>query len=175
MQRQPDHLRKIGHGRLAAVELPVGVGCEAGGGVEGKMRRQAGEILRVKRKMVLKAQNKIGKQHAHEAEQQHGNRVAHPALLLLGIDAAHRVGQALDRPDDAVDPRLAVHVEHLHQIQSERLRDQNKCADIKRELGPSVEIVHGRIRSEFFRAKHSGDEVEEAEHGDQADDDVFHG
>jgi hypothetical protein len=29
--------------------------------------------------------------------------------------------------------------------------------------------------SEFFRAQHSGDEVEEAEDGDQADDDVFHG
>jgi hypothetical protein len=27
----------------------------------------------------------------------------------------------------------------------------------------------------FFRTKHGGDEIEQAEHGDQADDDVFHG
>ena len=147
VQRQPDHLREIRHGRFAAVELPVGVGGKARGGVEGEVRRQTGEILRVKRKMVLVPQDEIGEQHAHEAEQQHGNRVAHPALLLLGIDAAHPVGQAFHRPDDAVDPRLAVGIEHFdvehpHQVQPERLGDQEQDADVERELGPGIEVVH---------------------------------
>ena len=29
-------------------------------------------------------------------------------------------------------------------------------------------------RSEFFRAEHRGDEIQEEEHRNQADDDVFH-
>ncbi len=36
--RQAGHLREIGHRALAAVVLPVGVGDEAGGGVEGEAR-----------------------------------------------------------------------------------------------------------------------------------------
>jgi hypothetical protein len=61
--RQRDHLREIRHGRFAAVELPVGVGGEARGGVEGEVRRQAGQILRVERQVVLVAQDEIGEQH----------------------------------------------------------------------------------------------------------------
>jgi hypothetical protein len=30
-------------------------------------------------------------------------------------------------------------------------------------------------RSEFLRAEHGSDQIEEEEHGDQADDEVFHG
>ena len=142
MQRQPDHLREIRHGRFAAIELPVGVGGKARGGVEGEVRRQTGEILRVKRKMVLVPQDEIGEQHAHEAEQQHGNRVAHPALLLLGIDAAHPVGQAFQRPDDAVDPRLAVGIEHFDEVESKGPCDQQQRPDEERQLGPGIEVVH---------------------------------
>jgi hypothetical protein len=30
-------------------------------------------------------------------------------------------------------------------------------------------------RSEFFRAEHGGDQIEEEEHRDKSDDEVFHG
>jgi hypothetical protein len=33
----------------------------------------------------------------------------------------------------------------------------------------------GTTRSEFLRAEHRGNQVEEEEDGDQADDEVFHG
>ena len=39
LMRQAEHLREIGHRAFAAVVLPVGVGDEADGGVEGEIRR----------------------------------------------------------------------------------------------------------------------------------------
>jgi hypothetical protein len=33
----------------------------------------------------------------------------------------------------------------------------------------------GTARSELFRAEHCGDQIEEEEHGDQADNEIFHG
>ena len=39
--RQPRHLRQVAHRRLARVRLPVGVGGEAGGGVEREPARPA--------------------------------------------------------------------------------------------------------------------------------------
>jgi hypothetical protein len=33
----------------------------------------------------------------------------------------------------------------------------------------------GGLRSEFFRAEHGGDQIEEEEHRDKSDDEVFHG
>ena len=40
LHRQPGHLREVGQRRLAAVELPVGVGDERRGGVEGDVPRR---------------------------------------------------------------------------------------------------------------------------------------
>ena len=49
---QARHLRQVGHGGLAAVVLPVGVGREAGGGVEGQLRLDIGQALRVQEGQV---------------------------------------------------------------------------------------------------------------------------
>ena len=91
------------------------------------------------------------------------------------IDVAHAVGEAFHRSDDAVEPRPAIDVEHLHQVQPERLGDQEQGADVKRQLGPGIEIVHDKPGLEFLRGEHRDDKVDETGHGDQADDDVFHG
>ena len=44
---QAGHLRQVAHGLLAGVVLPVGVGGEAGGGIEGQLRLDIGQALRV--------------------------------------------------------------------------------------------------------------------------------
>ena len=66
-------------------------------------------------------------------------------------------------------------IEHLDEVEPERLGEEQERADEERELKPVVGIVHGRSRSEFFRTKHGHDEVDEAAEGDEADDDGFHG
>ena len=64
VERQRDHLREIRHRRFAAVALPVGVGRETHRGVEGEVGLNAGQLLRIERQQVLKAQDDIGEQHA---------------------------------------------------------------------------------------------------------------
>jgi hypothetical protein len=45
------------------------------------------------------------------------------------------------------------------------------------EFGSNDKIlsIDGTVRSEFFRAEHGGDQIEEKEHRDKSDDEVFHG
>ncbi len=45
VRRQPDHLRQVTQRLLARVRLPVGVGREARGSVEGESGRDTGEVL----------------------------------------------------------------------------------------------------------------------------------
>ena len=49
---QAGHLRQIAHGLLAGIVLPVGVGGEAGGGVEGQLRLDIGQALRVEERAL---------------------------------------------------------------------------------------------------------------------------
>ena len=44
---EAEHLGEIAHGGLGRVGLPVGVGGEGDGGVEGEVGRYVGEVLRV--------------------------------------------------------------------------------------------------------------------------------
>jgi len=163
---------------LAAVALPVGVGGEARGGVEGEVRCQAGEALRIERQAILVAQDEIGEQQPDEAEGQQGKRVADPALLLLRMDAADAVGEPLDGTDDPVEPGFAPDIEHLHQIKPEWLCDEQERDDIERELEPGSGVVHDQGQSrrlKFFRTEDGDDEVGERREGDETDDDIFHG
>src|SRR6266545_3031276 len=51
--RKPRHLREVAHRALAAVVLPIRVGREAGGGVEGEVGRDWPELLRIEGQKVL--------------------------------------------------------------------------------------------------------------------------
>jgi hypothetical protein len=42
-------------------------------------------------------------------------------------------------------------------------------------LNDKILSIDGTARSEFFRAEHGGDQIEEEEHRDKSDDEVFHG
>ncbi len=143
MNRQRDHLRKIRHGRFAAVALPVGVGGEARGGVEREGGRESGQTLRIERQVILIAQNEVSEKQADEAEDEQGEGVAEPALFFCRVDAADAVGEALDGLYEAVEKRATLGVEHADEIEAERLGDEQERADEEGELEPGVGIVHG--------------------------------
>ena len=139
---QRDHLREIRHRGFAAVTLPVGVGGEADGGVERKMLRQRAEFLRIERQKLLQPQNGVGEQAAHEAENQHRERVLFPVVFLRRVHAQHAVGQFFQRAQNRVEPGAAVGVEHAIDIQTERFGDEHERGDVKREFQPLMG-VHG--------------------------------
>ena len=70
LHREPRHLREVAHGRLAGVALPVGIGDEAHRGVEGRVGREGGELLRVERQPCLQALQHIHRERAERIEQQ---------------------------------------------------------------------------------------------------------
>ena len=52
VRREAEHLGEVAHRGLGRVGLPVGVGGEGDGGVEGEVGRDGGEMLRVEREEV---------------------------------------------------------------------------------------------------------------------------
>ena len=95
MEDQCDHLREIGHGGLTDIALPIGVGGEAGGGVERQVRADGSKTLRIERQPLLQPQNGVGKEAAHQAEQQHGKGVFLPILLPIVLNSHQPIGQPL--------------------------------------------------------------------------------
>ena len=77
--REPGHLREIAHRRFAAVRLPVGVRRERHRRVEGQIRRDAAEALRVEGQHRLQPLHRVEHQQRHDAEQQQRRRVLGPA------------------------------------------------------------------------------------------------
>ncbi|MCY1229000.1 hypothetical protein D9M72_413500 [compost metagenome] len=91
------HLRQIAHGRLAGIALPVGIADKADGGVEGRVRRDRAEALRVQRQHALHALQRVDRQHAKQVERQDGDGVLLPPHLRFGAHAAQAVQQPLQR------------------------------------------------------------------------------
>ncbi len=169
---QRDHLREIRHRGFAAVALPVGVGGEADGGVERQMLRQRAELLRIERQKLLQPQNRVGEQAAHEAEQQHRERVLLPVVFLRRVHAQHAVSQFFQRAQDRVEPGAAVGVEHAVDIQAERLGDQHERGDIQRQFQPLMGSSWQWLK--FFRFEHGDDEIHAQRHGNDSEDEIFH-
>ena len=68
--------------------------------------------------------------------------------------------------------RLAVGIEHLHEIDADRLGDEREHADEQGQLQP-VRSLHG-MSLEFVRAQHGDQEVAEQRQRDETDEEVFH-
>jgi hypothetical protein len=85
------HLHEIAHRALAAVVLPVGVGDEAGCGIEGEVGGDRRHALRVERQRALQPLQRIKQDQAREVEQQHGDGVGQPMLLDVGVNAGESV------------------------------------------------------------------------------------
>ena len=103
MDREPGHLDEIAERRLAAVVLPVGVGREADGRVQRQVLLHAGHALGIEGQEVLQPQHRVERGEAGEIEQQHGDGIGQPMLLLLGIDARDPIDDALDGPQHGAE------------------------------------------------------------------------
>jgi hypothetical protein len=80
---QPEHLGQVAHGRLPAVSLPVGIGDETGGCVQGRVGRYRAHPGGVKRQ--------VEEEKPDLAEEQHGDGVDFPIHLVLRLDASQKV------------------------------------------------------------------------------------
>ena len=97
LDRQPRHLDEVAHRALAAVVLPVGVGHERDGGVEGEVGRDGAHAGRIERQRALETLEGVEENEAGGVEGQHGKRVGEPVLLLALARAGGRVERALER------------------------------------------------------------------------------
>ena len=96
---EAEHLGQMAHRRLAAVVLPVGVGDEAGRGVEGEIGRHSVEAARVQRQKVLQPLQGVERQESGDRKDDHRDRIGVPVLLPRRIDPGQPIEAALDRPE----------------------------------------------------------------------------
>ncbi len=157
MHRQPGHLREMAHRRLAAIGLPVGVGQEADGGVEGEVGRDVVEPLRVERQVGLQAQDGVERNEARGGKGQHGQRIGQPALLALRVHAGQRVETALQRPENGREEG-AFALEDMRHVKAERPRGERDEAENQRDLQPAGQ-GHGSASSETFRIEQGENEI----------------
>src|SRR4029079_1809779 len=88
LRGESGHLAEVRQRCFAAIALPVGIGDERYGGIEGKVLAHRWQVLRVPpRDDVLEAENGVEQDEARQVEGKQRHRVAYPALLAFLIDA----------------------------------------------------------------------------------------
>ncbi len=94
--------------------------------------------LRIEGKHCLEALQRVERNEAGNAEEQHGDDVGHPVLLVLLVDPRNRIDGALDRPEQwREDGPLAG--EDFGHVGAERLHEQRYQQAVERDLYPAVE------------------------------------
>ena len=171
VKRQPDHLRKVRHRRFAGVILPVGVGGKTGCGVKRKIGTDSCQFLRIQGQKILQAQDRVGEQAAHETEEQHRQCVLLPIVLFAGVNTHRAIGEPLDWSQHRIEPRFAIWVENVHQIEAHWLCHQGERDQVNRELNPTRGL-HGTL--EFFRPDHGHEQIHEKQQCYDANNDRFH-
>jgi len=96
MERQAGHLREITHRRFGDIGLPVGVRGEARRRVESQVRPNRRQTLGVEREHPLETLNRIQREHADEAEEEHPGGVGRPPLLGRRVYPADAINDPLD-------------------------------------------------------------------------------
>jgi hypothetical protein len=137
------------------------------------MLAQRTEPLRIERQQMLQAQNGISKQATDQTKEQHRQRVLFPTVFLLVIHSHQAIGQSFQRTQQGIEPGPAVGVEHLHEIEPQRLRNCRERDDVENELKP-IRSLHG-ASLKFFRPNHGHEQIDEQQQRDNAHDEVFHG
>ena len=135
---QAEHLHEVGHRAFAAVVLPVGVGDEAHGGVEGEIGWHRRLVGRIERQHGLQAHQRIEDKKAADVEQQHGDRVGEPMLLALRVDAADPIEHGFDRAQHRRQEG-ALAVEDARHVAAERLHQRDDDRAIEQDLNPTDE------------------------------------
>jgi len=131
------HLGEVAHRRLASVVLPVGVGGEADGRVEGQVRSDGVETLRVEGQEVLQALNGVRHYGAGHTEDEQREGVANPTLLYLRIHGGQAVDGALERPHDwrqesaLAGARIC---EHTRQVRAHWPGDGHQQHDVQKDM-----------------------------------------
>ena len=104
---RPGHLREVAHRVLAGVVLPVRVGHEAHGGVEGEGLGHRPDVGRVDGQRSLEALEGVDDEDGHATEGEQRVGVGAPALLAVRVDAAEAVERSLDLQEHPVAERPA--------------------------------------------------------------------
>jgi hypothetical protein len=141
---QAGHLHQIGHGALAAVVLPVRVGHEAGGGVEGEIRRHRAHAHRIERQHGLEALKGVENNEAKQVEGQHGERIGQPVLLLALTGAGEFVEHGLDRAEYGRQEG-ALAVEDARHVPAEGFHERDHDGAEDEDLDPAVEGHNCRL------------------------------
>ena len=88
---QPRHLREEAHRRFAAVGLPVRIGHEADGGIEGQIGGDGGESVGIERQESLEPLQQINGKKSRQTENEQSPGVGLPGHFLFLIDPAASV------------------------------------------------------------------------------------
>ena len=169
---QGQHLREVAHRRLGNVDLPVGIGGEADGRVEGHRRAHVGDVGRVEGQMTLQAQDHVDEQEHGEVEDKQRDRVGGDPHLPRLVDAAEAVGQLLDRPHDAVHEGVLAAVDVGH-VGAERLGDQRQQHDVEHDLRDTPPHGSPNPRSESLWTQERVEQVDDEGGGDDPQHEVI--
>ncbi len=101
LHREPQGLAQIAQGGLARIGLPVRVGDEADGGIEGQRVIHGPKPLGVQRQMHLELQKDQKEKEAQGVEGQNGDQIVFPVHPVVDVDAHGPVDPALDRGQKA--------------------------------------------------------------------------
>ncbi len=132
---------KLPSSAFASVELPVGVGDKADGGVESEVRRHSGKFLGIHRQVALKPQDGVEKYERRRAERQQGQGIGKPALTRANANPERGVPGSLQRLEHRVEPGGFPLPDPGH-VDAKRPAEDDRKADGQEDLGPSLN-VHG--------------------------------
>ena len=148
--RQAQHLRQVGQRAFAAVALPVGVGDEAGRGVEGEVRRDGALAGRIEGQHILEAEQGVQDQEPADMEEHHGDEVGDPALLLVLVDPGNLVEDALDGAQDRRQEGALAREDARH-VAPEGLRECDDDRAVQRDLYPTYGRHDGTFQNRSGR------------------------
>ena len=124
---EASHLGEMTHRRFAGIGLPIGVGDETDGGVEGEIGGDSGARRGVERQEGLTSLDGIKREEAEKAESQHRKRIGQPVLFLVGIDAREPIERSFQRRDDRGQKVPAPVENHRHEsTKRPRQRDDRR-------------------------------------------------
>ena len=150
MGGEAEHLGEIAHGGLGRVGLPVGVGGEGDGGVEGEGGLDVGEVLGievVEEAEMLDALDQVGEEHGGGRENEHDDGVLGPGHFVVAIYAGEPIEEALAGDEDGVEEGFATLEDGRH-VKAHGLGEEEDDGDEKRDLKPAVER-HGAFSLGF--------------------------
>ena len=149
LHRQTQHLGEVAQGDFAAVGLPVGVGDEAYGRVEGEACRHIALMLGIEGQGGLGLHQEEHRRQAEELDEGDGPGVGLPAHLIVLADAHEAVEAPLEGPQDRVE-ESAPAVQNPGHVGAQWVGHGQEHGQVQQVLSPGV--AHWNV-SGFSKAK----------------------